>query len=115
MATTYAYAIKQGDAYAIPVSVSMDGERLVESDLGMVDSVEFMISENIRKVYPDDVQFDNTNNVFLVPVTQTETFALEDGDTIQVDVRVEFNGGDVIGTKTMKKIKVLDALSEVEL
>lgn len=115
MATTYAYAIKQGDAYAIPVSVSMDGERLVESDLGMVDSVEFMISESIRKVYPDDVTFDGTNNVFLVPVTQEETFALEEGDTIRVDVRVGFSGGDVIGTKTMEKIRVVDALSEVTL
>ena len=41
--------------------------------------------------------------------------ALEDGDTIRVDVRVEFSGGDVIGTHTMEQLRVLDALSEEEL
>ena len=53
--------------------------------------------------------------MFLVPLSQTETFALEDGDTVSLDVRVEFPGGDVIGTRTMEQIRVLDALSEEEL
>lgn len=107
--------IKQGDAYALPIRVSVDGEPITADGLTMIESAEFMISEDIRKVYPDDVVFDRENGVFLVPVTQGETFALEDGDTIQVDVRVEFHGGDVIGTKTMEQLRVLDALSEEEL
>ncbi len=109
------YAIKQGDAYALPIRVSIDGEAISERDLLLIESVEFMVSEDIRKVYPDDVVFDSANGVFLVPVTQAETFTLEDGDTIRVDVRVEFSGGDVIGTHTMEQLRVLDALSEEEL
>lgn len=109
------YFIKQGDAYAIPVKVSIDDVPLEATDLDMIESVEFMISEEIRKVYPDDVVFDTENSVFLVPVTQAETFGLEDGEPIKVDVRVEFPSGDVVGTKTMKTINVVDALSEVEL
>ena len=109
------YRIKQGDAYAIPVRVTLDGEPLAAADLAMIESVEFMVGEDIRKVYPEDVVFDDADGVFLVPVTQEETFALEDGETILVDVRAAFSGGDVIGTETMEQIKVLDALSEVEL
>jgi len=109
------FFMKQGDAYAIPVKVSIDDEPITESDLDMIESVEFMISEQIRKVYPDDVAFDDTNKVFLVPVTQAETLGLEDGEPIKVDVRVEFPNGDVVGTKTMKTINVVDALSEEEL
>lgn len=109
------FFMKQGDAYALPVALKLDDALVTESDLDMIESVEFMISEDIRKVYPDDVTFDGENNMFLVPVTQAETFSLEDGSTISVDVRVEFHGGEVIGTRTMEQIRVLDALSEVEL
>lgn len=115
MATTTNYSIKQGDAYAVPVSITVDGETVNAQSLGLIDTVEFMVGEGIRKVYPEDVAFDHANSVFLVPVTQDETFALEDGDRISFDVRVGFVGGDVIGTKVMQKIKVLDALSEEEI
>ena len=50
-----------------------------------------------------------------VPLTQEETFALEEGDSISLDVRAAFADGSVVGTKVMQKIKVLDALSEEEL
>jgi hypothetical protein len=113
--TTNNYSIKQGDAYAVPVSITVDGETVTAESLGLIDTVEFMVGEGIRKVYPGDVTFDYENSVFLVPVTQDETFALEDGDRISFDVRVGFVGGDVIGTKVMQKIKVLDALSEEEI
>ena len=109
------YSIKQGDAYAVPVQIIVDSEAVTADTLSMIETVEFMVGEEIRKVYPEEVTFDAENSVFLVPVTQDETFALEDGDRISFDVRVGFVGGDVIGTKVMQKIKVLDALSEVEI
>lgn len=115
MAATTIYSIKQGDAYAVPVQIVVDSEAITAESLSLIDTVEFMVGEGIRKVYPGDVTFDDDNSVFLVPVTQDETFALEDGDRISFDVRVGFAGGDVIGTKVMQKIKVLDALSEVEI
>lgn len=107
------YYIKQGDAYAIPISVTVNGDRITQSNLDMIDKVEFMVGDSVRKVYPDDVVFDSVNSVFAVPVTQEETFSMEDGDTISIDVRVAFaNSDDVIGTRTMKKAKIVDALSE---
>lgn len=115
MATTTTYSIKQGDAYAVPVSITVDGESITAETLSLIDTVEFMVGEGIRKVYPGDVTFDYENSVFLVPVTQDETFALEDGDRISMDIRVGFASGDVIGTKTMQQIKILDALSEEEI
>lgn len=107
--------IKQGDAFALPIRISVDGEPLTARDLVLIRSVEFMISEDIRKVYPADVTFDSETGVFLVPVTQQETFALEEGQQIRLDVRVAFSGGDVVGTRTMEQLDVLDALSEEEL
>jgi len=107
------YYIKQGDAYAIPISITVNNERITASNLDMIDKVEFMVGDTVRKVYPDDVAFDNANSIFAVPVTQEETFSMEDGDTISIDVRVAFaNSDDVIGTRTMKKAKIVDALSE---
>ena len=107
--------IKQGDAYSIPVSITVDGDTVNAETIALIETVEFMVGEGIRKVYPGDVTFDYENSVFLVPVTQDETFALEDGDRISFDVRVGFVGGDVVGTKVMQIIKVLDALSEEEI
>ena len=115
MATTNNYFIKQGDAYNIPVSITVDGETVNGETVELIETVEFMLSEDIRKVYPEDVTFDSVNNVFLVPVSQEETFAMEDGEKIPLDIRVGFSSGDVIGTKTMQQIKILDALSEEEI
>ena len=107
--------LKQGDAYALPVQLTVDGETVTSAALDMIHSVEFMVGESIRRTYPEDVTFDGESSLFLVPVTQEETFALDEGETICFDVRVRFAGGDVAGTKTMQNIKVLDALSEVEI
>ena len=107
--------IKQGDAYSIPVSITVDGDTVNAETIALIETVEFMVGEGIRKVYPEEVSFDGENSLFLVPLTQAETFALEDGERIPFDVRVAFAGGDVVGTKTMQNIKVLDALSEEAL
>lgn len=104
--------IKQGDAYNLPVRVIINGETVTEDDLALLDSVEFSAGEGIRKVYPEDATFDAENDVFLVPLTQEETFKLDEGECLPVDVRVKFLGGDVVGTKIMPKLRVLDALSE---
>lgn len=109
------YTIKQGDAYALPVALTVDGETLTAQKLDTVACAEFMLGEDVRKVYPEDVAFDAENDLFLVPVTQAETFALDENSSIALDVRVEFSDGVVVGTKNMLKIRVIDALSEVEL
>lgn len=115
MMASNTYLIKQGDAYAVPVRVKLDGATLTAEDITIIDSVEFTLGEYFRKLYPDEVVFDAQEGLFLVPVTQEETFAMEEGERVSFDVRVKFTSGDVIGTKTMEKIKIVDALSEVEL
>ena len=47
-----------------------------------------------------------------MPVTQEETFELPEGETIRVDVRVQFPGGMVLGVIDELKAKVADAISE---
>lgn len=105
--------IKRGDAYNLAVLLQLGDEQLLETDLDMIHCVEFMIGEEIRHVYPDDTPFGD--GAFLVPLSQAETFSLNAGEKIPVDIRVHFAGGDVLGTKQMIRVKIVDALSEVEL
>lgn len=114
-----ALKIKQGDAGTIGVTLKIGetaetAQAVTAEDLPLLHCVEFMIGDGIRKLWPDDVIF--ADGKFRVPYTQEETLALEDGETVKVDVRVHFetNGApaQVIGTKTMEKAKIVDAISE---
>ncbi|MBQ7459835.1 MAG: hypothetical protein IJP67_07040 [Oscillospiraceae bacterium] len=106
------FSIKQGDAYSIAVRAELNGESL---NMAEVESVEVMIGENIRKVYPGDISYDDENETLLVPVTQEETFSLTAGSTAPVDLRVKFIGGSVIGARRMIYVATNDALSEAIL
>lgn len=109
--------IKQGDAGWLGVTVTLNKETITAEDLPLLHCVEFMIGNGIRKLWPDEAIF--AEGMFHVPYTQEETFALEDGDKISVDVRVHFetNGADdlVKGIEKFPKMKVIDAISEVTL
>ena len=100
--------IKQGDAYTVPVGVTVNGNAL---DVTEVSAVEFMLGGN-RKLYPDEVTYDSDTGYFLVPMTQEESFAFEADGQIEVDVRVKFTGGNVIGAKKIIAVNVIDAISE---
>lgn len=103
-----AFTIKQGDAYTIPATIKLNGAAIAKAD---VDTVEFMIGDNIRKLYPGEVIYDETEGKYLVPVTQQETFSLEADATVPFDYRVKFVGGAVMGPKKMTYITVVDAVS----
>lgn len=105
--------IKQGDAYSLRVPLKLDDEAVTAEDLPLLHCVEFMLGDEIRKVWPDDGTF--SDGSFLVPLTQEETFALEEGTRVEFDVRVHFIGGAVVGLKKKLKVKVYDAISEVIL
>lgn len=109
--------IKQGDAGWLGVTVTLSDEAITAEDLPLLHCVEFMIGDGIRKLWPDDAIF--AEGMFHVPYTQEETFALEEGDKISVDVRVHFNvnGAEdlVKGIEKFPKMKVIDAISEVTL
>lgn len=106
--------IKQGDAGTMGVTLTINGEAVTTDDLALFHCIEFMIGDGIRKLWPDEVTF--ADGKFHVPYTQEETFAMEEGDTINVDTRVHFetNGApaQVKGVTVMGKVKVTDAISE---
>ena len=102
--------IKQGDAYAVQVSLTFNGEPIVYSDLDLIEEIEFTFGELApMRFKPKDI-YNTTIGAFLVPLTQRQTFMLEDGK-ILVDCRVQFWGGDVVGVSRMVRVFVREALS----
>lgn len=107
-----AIRIKQGDAYAVPVQVRLNGELINADD---VETVEFCVGDGLRKLYPGDVTYEPGNNTFYLPLSQSETFAFPANGSVTLDVRVKFTGGDVIGVLRPDAFSVYDATSEVVL
>ena len=105
--------VKRGDAYRLRVPLELNGEAIAAEDLPFLHCVEFMLGEEIRKLWPEDAAF--ADGAFLIPVSQEETFSLEAGDRVDFDVRVHFVGGEVVGLKQKGKIRVVNAISEVKL
>ncbi len=102
--------IKQGDAYDLRIELELSGEAITEAHLPLLHCVEFMLGEGVRKVWPEEGVF--SDGAFLVPLAQADTFRLEDGETTELDVRVHFIGGAVVGLKKKLRVKICDALSE---
>ena len=102
--------IKQGDAYFIPVELYFNGDRITAEEVPLLEVIEFTFGDLApMKFDPADI-YDTTVGAFLVPLTQEQTFGLEDGKVL-VDCRVQFFGGDVVGVTKMMRIFVRDALS----
>lgn len=103
--------IKQGDQYQLPVKISLNGEEITSEYLFLLSSIEFTF-EGLAPILVDvNESFLAGENVFLLPLTQEQTFQLEDGRT-SLDIRVKFTNGEIVGIKTMLKVKIVDALSE---
>jgi len=83
----------KGDAYSLPIAIeTSDGTASRET----FEEIEVSIGHNIRKTLSSgEIGFDSERNLFLVPLTQEETFALK-GRT-KVNVRCKYVGGNVIG------------------
>lgn len=105
--------IKQGDAYDLRIALDLNGEALTEAHLPLLHCVEFMLGDGVRKVWPEEGGF--FDGAFLMPLTQADTFSLEDGETVEFDARVHFTGGAVVGLKKKLKVRIYDAISEVIL
>lgn len=104
--------IKQGDQYSIPVSLLLNGEPI---DINEVAEVEFTFQNGLRKLFPQEVQYNSVDNCLYIPLTQDETFEFPANGSVTLDTRVRFVGGDVIGTLRMDSLAVSDATSEVVL
>ena len=104
-----AITIKQGDAFAMPIKVSINGAPVAAGD---VTSVEFMFGD-VRKTYPEDGYYNAEDGSFYIRLKQEDTLALPADDTIMLDTRVKFNDGSVVGVTKMTPIMIVDATSEV--
>ena len=102
-----AIKIKQGDRYELPVAIELGGSALTPET---VETVEFMLGK-VRKCYPGEVRFEPEDGSFRLPITQEESFAWPEGETLWLDLRVKFPGGDVIGVEKKLGIAVVDAQS----
>ena len=108
--------LKRGSAGRLGLTVSSGKEALTAEDLALIHCIEFSIGETIQKKWPDEVTF--ADGKFHVPYTQAETLSFEEGDTVEVDVRVHFIGDEenVVGIEAdWPKLKVVKTLSEERL
>ncbi len=103
--------IKQGDAYSIPVHLYFNGEEIGANLIDMLEEIEFAFEDQEPVRVPANEAWNDTLQCFLLPVTQEQTFSLEEGRTT-LDVRVQFLGGNVLGVRQKGKLKVVDATSE---
>ena len=103
--------IKQGDAYCVPVELFLNGTKLTEADLPLLEEIEFTLGGCVSVRVDAAAGYSAALGAFLLPLTQEQTFALDAGQT-ELDVRVQWRDGNVLGIREMLKIKVADAASE---
>jgi len=103
-----AISLKQGDEYSVPLEAKLNGETL---DIEAVDTAEICLGD-LRKVYPGEIEYDEAEACFLFPVTQEETFAMPANGAVELDVRIKFIDGSVVGCKRIKYLSIYDAKSE---
>lgn len=103
--------IKQGDDVYLQVALYFNGAVVTANELPLLDEIEYCFEEeNPRKIKAEDA-WNDTLGLFLLPVSQENSFALEDGRT-NIDVRVKFYGGNVLGARQRSRMKVLTANSQ---
>lgn len=88
--------LTQGSTYKLNVPLTKDGTNI---DIELVDIVEFMF-QDIRKLYGSngDVTYDNENKVFVIPLSQDETFKLSGESQIEYQARIKYKNGEVKAT-----------------
>lgn len=83
----------QGDAYSVPVTITAQDGTVITPD--MVTCVEITIG-NLSRKYPGAVTFDEDTGAWQFPLTQQQTFRLQQGKQ-ETQARVVFASGDVFG------------------
>jgi hypothetical protein len=97
----------RGDAYCLSVRI--------ETDNGIADSdsfadVEVCVGNAVRKTLSAaEITYDEENSVFLVPLTQEETFKLP--GRVRLNVRCKYISGNVVGVD-LGVIEVTPSLSK---
>lgn len=103
--------IKQGDDVYLQATIYFNGVAVTKNELPILDEIEYCFEEeNPRKIKAQDA-WNDTLGCFLLPVSQENTFALEQGRT-NIDLRVKFYGSNVLGARQRNRMKVLEANSQ---
>lgn len=103
--------IKQGDEYNMLVELKLNDEIIGEDHLPLLAEIEYALGD-VTPVRLNPARcYSKSLGKFLFPVTQEQTFQLEEGRT-DLDIRVQFVGGNVVGIRQKLRLKVLDATSE---
>lgn len=92
--------IMQGDSYSIPFSIKSANGVIIDDS--MVDTLEVTIG-HLRKIYPGSITYHNER--WQIPLGQGETVKLNKGDC-DVQVRIKFKGGHVVGRRLQSAIHV---------
>ena len=107
-----ATVIKQGDAVQMPIKISMQdaatGET-IQPMIGDVEKVEVCIGDGIRKLYPDEITYDESSGCFCVPLTQEDTRRLPKYKRVYMDTRITFPDG-AIPTTNIVDLSVTETL-----
>ena len=104
--------IKQGDEYEIPFGITLDGAAVEQEDLA---AVEVTVGCHLRKTWPGAIDWDGEAGMWLLPLTQAETFAMSAGAELPVDVRVKTADGAVRGMQEAARLLVAPARSRTPL
>lgn len=97
--------MRKGNTYQLNVILTDDFGDLLEID--QVSVVEFIFGP-VRKLYPEDVEYQHESGTFIVSLTQEDTFKMD--RSIPYQARVKFADGAVIATNIYYD-SVFDSLS----
>ena len=81
-----------GDSYNLPIQISTSNGI---ANFSAFEELEVMVG-NIRKTISNgDITYDEERQMFLIPLTQQETFRQK--NPVEVQIRAKFFDGEVIG------------------
>lgn len=98
-----------GDAYRLPIQITTAAG---VADLESFEELEVFFGDVRKTLSTGEVTYDNVRQVFLVPLSQKETFRQQ--GVVEVQIRVKTFDGDVIG-ETIGEVDVLKSTSKVVL
>ncbi len=87
------YTIRQGDQYLIPVVIQQGTKQITPDDCAGVR----IGLDNVTAYYPGTLTYGD--GAWYFPLTQEQSNAMASG-TVQFQVQVKFEGGDVVSSPT---------------
>lgn len=102
--------IKQGDDYYIACTIYYNGVAFGVNDLPLLDLLEYCFEDGKPRTIKAADSWSPALGKFLLPVSQEQSFLLDEGKT-RLDLRVKFQGGNVLGARHRRSLRVLEANS----